>query len=281
MLKIGTLADWFGVGLINGIRESQRCGAQGVQLYAANELDPYNVTTEQIRTIRSVAQDCGQQITAICGELGGHGLQIAENNPKNLETLKRTVDLALELDCHIVTTHIGVLPDDPKHSRYQIMLEAGQEIGAYAANCGSCIAIETGPEMIKTLKMYVDDCRQGVAINYDPANIVMVTRDDEVQGVYTAGNAIVHTHAKDGRCDRYIGGEAFYNKLFADDGLDGIGGYCTELPLGQGDVRWNAYIKALLDIGYDGFLTIEREVKNGAEDIRMAVDFLKQLLASI
>lgn len=281
MLKIGTLADWFGVGLIEGIRESQRCGAQGVQIYAANELDPFTVTKEMIRTVRTVAQDNGQQITALCGELGGHGLQIAADNPKKIDILKRTIDLALELECNIVTTHVGVVPDDPSHPRYQVMLEAGQEIGSYADSCGASIAIETGPETIKTLKMYVDDCKKGISINYDPANIVMVTQDDEVQGVYTAGKSIVHTHAKDGRCNKYIGGEAFYNKLFADEGLGGIGEYCTELPLGQGDVRWGEYIKALIDIGFDGFLTIEREVENGAEDIRTAVNFLKELLASI
>lgn len=282
MLKIGTLADWFGVGLINGIKESQRCGAQGVQVYAANELDPRTVTREQIKTIKGTAQDCEQKITALCGELGGHGLQVAQNNPQNLDYLMRTIDLALELDCNIVTTHIGVIPEDSSHPRYQVMLDAGRKIGEFAANSGAHIAIETGPEIIKTLKMFVDDCEKGIAINYDPANIVMVTRDDEVQGVHTAGKAIVHTHAKDGRCNKYIGGEAFYNKVFADDGLDAVdGNFCTEYPLGMGDVRWQPYIKALQAIGYDGYLTIEREVKNGAEDIRMAVNFLKELLATV
>ena len=40
MFKIGTLADWFGKGIVEGIRESRRCGASGVQLYAWNEFDP-------------------------------------------------------------------------------------------------------------------------------------------------------------------------------------------------------------------------------------------------
>ena len=49
-----------------------------------------------------------------------------------------------------------------------------------------------------------------------------------------------------------------------------------ELPLGEGDVDFPAYLKALDDIGYKGFLTIEREVGDDPEgDIRKAVDFLR------
>lgn len=85
MLKIGTLADWFGVGLIEGIRESERCGAQGVQVYAAGELDPMTVTPAQIKEIKDVARTCSQQVAALCGELGGYGLEKPEDNAAKLK----------------------------------------------------------------------------------------------------------------------------------------------------------------------------------------------------
>lgn len=281
-MKIGTLADWFGVGLIEGIRESQRCGAQGVQVYAAGELDSMTVTPEQIKKVKSVARECDQQIVSLCGELGGYGFEKAEDNAAKIEYIKRTVDLALELDCHIVTTHIGVIPADKSHPRYQVMKEACAEVGEYAARFGSHIAVETGPELIATLKSFVDDCGPGMAVNYDPGNIVMVTGDDEVKAVYTAGKSIVHTHAKDGICQMAIDPEQFYHR-FAEGGLEWARSvsYTKEMPLGQGKVRWPEYLKALVDIGYDGFLTIEREVTNGAEDIRMAVRFLTDMLSKL
>lgn len=53
-----------------------------------------------------------------------------------------------------------------------------------------------------------------------------------------------------------------------------------EVPLGEGGVNWNAYLQALKDIGYTGYLTIEREVKANPEaDIKLAVDFLKTFRA--
>ena len=55
--------------------------------------------------------------------------------------------------------------------------------------------------------------------------------------------------------------------------------YFTEVPLGEGKVNFPKYIAALKDIGYNGFLTIEREVgADPAKDIGMAVNFLKGLI---
>jgi len=52
--------------------------------------------------------------------------------------------------------------------------------------------------------------------------------------------------------------------------------YFIELPLGKGGVPWAGYIAALKSIGYDGYLTIEREVgENPSADIALAVSFLK------
>ena len=96
-----------------------------------------------------------------------------------------------------------------------------------------------------------------MAVNYDPANLTMCVADDAVKGVYTLQKYIVHTHAK--------------------DGLRGTEPPYVEVPLGTGDVDWPAYLKALDEIGYRGFLTIERECgENPLADIRTAAEFLKK-----
>lgn len=281
MFKIGTLADWFGVGLIEGIRQSQICGATGVQIYAWNELDPQKVTLQQVELIKKTARDCGQEITALCAELGGHGLELKEGTEEKLDYLRKTVELARELNCGIITTHIGIIPEDPGCDTYQRMQESCRQIGDFAKERGAVIAVETGPEPVKRLCSFLDGCGSGMAVNYDPANLVMVTCDDEVEGVYTAAGKIVHTHAKDGICNFNAGCETVYG-IFADGGieaLNSISTYFTETPLGQGHVRWIPYLKALMDVGYDGYLTIERETgKEAGNDILLAVNFLKEQL---
>ena len=56
--------------------------------------------------------------------------------------------------------------------------------------------------------------------------------------------------------------------------------FFEEVPLGTGSVDFPAYLKALEEIGYRGFLTIEREVgATPEEDIRTAYDFLQKVIA--
>ena len=282
MSRIATLADWFGVGLLEGIRESGRCGAKGVQIYAAGEFDPRTVSRDGVAAVRETARAAGQTVTALCGELGGYGFEKAEDNPDKLAYIRQVLELADAVDCHVVTTHIGVVPDDRSNPRYQIMLDAVGEAARYAHRLGSRLAVETGPEPIATLRAFLDQCGPGAGINYDPANLVMVGADDEVEAVKTAGSAIVHTHAKDGRSLRPIVPAEFYHQ-FAVGGLEWLAscGCCEETPLGEGSVRWIPYLRALREVGYDGWLTIEREVKDSSEDIRMAVRFLQQTIAQL
>ena len=55
--------------------------------------------------------------------------------------------------------------------------------------------------------------------------------------------------------------------------------YFAEVPLGQGSVHFDTYMVALDEIGYKGFLTIERECGDTPEaDIRLASDYLRAIM---
>ena len=153
------------------------------------------------------------------------------------------------------------------------MQEACAQLAEYADSIDAHFAVETGPETAKDLKGFLDSLHsRGVSVNLDPANLVMVTGDDPVQAVYTLKDYIVHTHAKDGRKLRPgVPPEAVYH------GTEH--GVYADLPLGEGDVNWDAYLAALKDIGYDGFLTIEREAgSDRVGDMTKAYELLKSKL---
>lgn len=66
--------------------------------------------------------------------------------------------------------------------------------------------------------------------------------------------------------------------FFAEGGIGDLRleEYFLETPLGKGWVDFDAYLKALREIGYNGYLVVEREVgSDPAEDIRVAVEFLQ------
>ena len=41
------------------------------------------------------------------------------------------MDLAKDLNTNVVTTHIGVVPEDPNHPRWAILQEACEELAEY------------------------------------------------------------------------------------------------------------------------------------------------------
>ena len=283
--QIGVLVDSFKLGLSEGIRKAKEVGATGIQVSAVRgETAPENLNAGQRKAILDQIKSNGLVVSAVMGDLGGHGFAKQADNAWKIEKSKRIMDLALDLDTRVITTHIGVVPEQDSHPRWKIMQAACETLGEYGDQVGAFFAIETGPEKAATLKHFLDSLSsKGVRVNFDPANLVMVTGDDPVQGVYTLKDYIVHTHAKDGVMKKKDDPERIYN-FFAEGGIEDLNlqDYFLETPLGMGQVNFDEYLKALAAVGYQGFLTIEREVGDQPEkDIRLAVEFLKQKMALI
>ncbi|KGE17069.1 sugar phosphate isomerase/epimerase family protein [Paenibacillus wynnii] len=284
--KIGVIIDGFGVGIREGLKKAKEIGADGVQIWAVSgEMDPGNLSVNSRKELRRTIADMGLEVSALCGDLGGHGFQDHVVNPAKIEKSKRILDLAMDLGCNVVTTHIGIVPDDPADPVFRVMQEACAELSEYASEMKGHFAIETGPETAAHLKSFLDTLGgKGVAVNFDPANMVMVTGDDPVKGVHILKDYIVHTHVKDGvrlqTVDpRVIYGAIGYQPLDHQNiaELVSSGAFFRELPLGEGDVDFDAYFAALQEIGYSGYLTVEREVGDQPErDISRAVSFIRK-----
>ena len=278
---IGVILESFRVDRSTAIRKAAAIGANGIQMYSTSgENAPENLSAQARKDLLREVKDNGLVFSALCGDLG-HGFGDAELNPQLIEKSKRIIDLAKELETDVVTTHIGVVPSDPGHPRYKIMQEACFTLAAYADSVDAHFAIETGPETSLVLKNFLDSLNStGVAVNLDPANLRMVTGDDPVQAVYNLRRYIVHTHAKDGNKLRDGNPEYLYGVTHPIPVEVQNTRYFEEVPLGTGSVDFPAYLKALEDIGYKGFLTIEREAgEDPAADIKTAYDFLKKTMA--
>jgi len=275
--SIGVMLESFKQPVDVSLKKAAQIGAKGIQVYATTgEFSPENMTREKRREFLDKVNSEGLVISALCGDLG-MGFYRPELNDGLIEKSKRILDMAIELNTNIVTTHIGVVPEDTNHERYKILQEACFKLSEYADSLNAHFAIETGPETSIVLKGFLDSLNsKGVAVNMDPANLVMVTGDDPVKAVYNLRDYIVHTHAKDGRRNYYRSPEEIYGlveaEMLASPSFE-------ELPLGSGNVDFPEYLKALEDIGYNGFLTIEREVGEDPEkDIKTAAEFLKSLI---
>ncbi len=253
--KIGVMVESFRLGVRQGLVKAREVGADGVQVYVTGgDVSPEGLTESGRREFRKLLADNRLTLSAVCADYG-KGFLDANRNDETVPKSKACVDLALELGTNIITTHIGRLPDDENDPRYRAAFDAVSDLADYAASRDAFFATETGPESPEHLRAFLEKVASpGIKVNYDPANFVM--RDfDQLGGVEVLGPWIVHTHAK-----------------------DGLRGQGKEVALGDGDVDFPEYLARLEAIGYDGFLTIEREVgPDPMADIVKAVKFLRSM----
>ncbi len=276
-MKIGVIHSCFRTNVKEALRLAHELGLSGVQIYATRgEFSPWVLSEEDIEEYKKLLAEYGLEVSALCGDMGGFGFEIEEDNAERVEKTCRIVDLAKKLGTNVVTTHIGIIPADKNDPQYDTMLRALKACGEYAHKNGVTLAIETGPEIATTLYQFVLDCGEGVGVNLDPANFVMVTGQDPAEAVRLLGNKIVHTHLKDGIMVTPADPSDIYGHSKKPQREDfEHPEYYRELPVGEGAVDWDAYIGALREVGFDGYLTIEREVgENPLADVKLARDFV-------
>lgn len=286
-MKIGAMVESFRKDFRGGIEAAAALGVDGVQAYMTNwgELKYDELTPEKLRNVLDIVKSNGLVFSAICGDFG-YSFNNEETNREFIDKSKKVLTLAKELECNVVTTHIGHIPAEECREK-EIMRKATRELAEYADSIGSAFACETGTEKAVVLRDFLDSLgANGVRVNFDPANLVMCSDDRPETAVDTLGKYIVHTHAKDGimlseklRKDIVV---TIGDEAKGHDELLQMGQAYLELPLGEGDVNFDLYLPALAKTGFDGFLTIEREVGDCPEkDIALAVNFLKEKVSTL
>ena len=278
IMKIGALASSLKKPLPETLQIFAGMGLQGVQIGLSLEWLDYS--DEKIADIRNLCAKNGLEISAVCGDIGGHAFHVESECMVRSGILCKFADIASKLGTKVITTHIGVIPEDHADPVYPLMLKSIRAAAEYSVRLNVRFAIETGPEKPEVLRSFIEDVgSDGLGVNLDPANLRMVSCVDSVHAVEVLGKYIVHTHAKDG-INLFPGSARAAYGMYNPDGTKRIfneePAKYKEVPLGKGQVPWDAYLAALKKAGYDGFLTIERECGPDPEgDIRMAYGFLK------
>ncbi len=258
-LKIGVFADNLGLPVRRGIEKAAELGAASFQVFTTKgDLHPANLTKKARREFRAFYEALGLDLSATCCDFFT-GFTDAAKNPERIAMTKPQIDLAADLEVGVITTHIGVVPEDERDPVWGVLMKALEEMGTYAESHGVVFATETGPERGPVLARLIERlATPAVRVNFDPANF-LIYGFDLWEAIEALKPYIVHTHAKDAKRGR-------------------AGQQGREVALGQGDVDWPRYVGALRAAGYDGAFTIERE--SGPDpigDVKKAIAFLKTL----
>jgi len=101
-------------------------------------------------------------------------------------------------------------------------------------------------------------------VNFDPANMILYGSGEPVEALGKVAKHVRSVHCKDA--------------TWSDKPGETWG---AEVPLGQGAVGFESFLGKLKEIGYDGPLTIEREIPQDPERQKAEIGAGAQLLADL
>ncbi len=169
---------------------------------------------------------------------------------------EKVAKLASSQNIELVTAHAGFIPhdhDDP--SRQRIIDRLGQTADIFASS-GIRLGLETGQESARTLHEVLAEIRHpNLGVNFDPANMILYGMGDPVAAISLLKDSVFQIHAKDAVATTVPGT------------------WGSEVPLGTGDVDWDAFLNVVAGLDESIEVIIEREAGDSREaDILTARD---------
>ncbi|PEC03425.1 hypothetical protein CN360_06735 [Bacillus cereus] len=246
-----------------GIQKAREWDLEYIQLYAMNPtFNLVNTSKIQWNTLKENLSFNEIQVPSLAISFGENGI-IGTEAECVIESFKYITDKGLRLGANIVTAHIGKIPDDENSEYYDKMLRVCNEIGDLAFRFGGFFAIETGSEKAIVLKRFLETANsKGLAVNFDPANLISDVNENPGEGLLLLKDYIVQTHIKDckevksDRSTKYI-----------------------EVAAGNGEVDFDIFFKVLDKIGFDGYNMIERnDYFDELDGMSQSINFAKKYI---
>ena len=255
-------------------RELGKIRDLGLPTCQVSAWNPDTYTDENVRLLRAASEKCGVEVTTIWTGYPGPaawnftegpstiGLVPPEYRAMRVDALKKGADFAAACGVPSITTHAGFIPENPSDPLYRGTVDALAEIARHCKKLGILFCFETGQETPITLLRVMQDIGTGnLGVNLDPANLLMYGKANPVDALDIIGPYVRGVHAKDGEYP-------------TEPGKLGV-----EKPLGEGRVNFPVLVPKLKSFGFDGALTIEREISGPQQvvDIKRAIEILESL----
>lgn len=235
-------------------------------------------TDENAAILKKMIDETGVTVSAFwCGWEGpcvwnfyeGHttlGLVPPEYREMRIKNLCDGADFAAKLGVKDVVTHMGFIPENPNDSQFPLFCEAVRKVAEHLKRNGQNLLFETGQETpVTMLRCFETVGTDNLKVNLDTANVILYGKANPVDALDVFGKYVAGLHAKDG----------FYPVNGRELG--------TETRIGDGKVDFTALFRKLKELGYDSYVTIEREIdgEQQTEDIRYAKKYLENIINEV
>jgi sugar phosphate isomerase/epimerase len=221
------------------IYEAARMGARGVVLDAIGDLAPQRLGETGRRELRHLLRTVELSLIAV-----GLPTRRPFDTTDQLDERVRRADgafaMAYELGTSLVLVRVGAVPGEEDEERRAVFTSALASLGHRADHRGVRLAIETGTEPGQRLKGFLDALDLvGLAASVDPASLLR-SGIDPVRTVTELADWVAHA---------YVGGLSGGSAMATSAHPRGFG-------FAPGVLDLEAYLGALEEIGYSGFLTV-------------------------
>ena len=180
----------------------------------------------------------------------------------NLQAFRNTAEVAKALGLSQVSFHAGFIPEEDQ-AMHDKLVGRLRELGDILKDTADAdLLLETGQESADSLDRFLAEVdRASVAVNFDPANMILYGMGDPIAAVNKLAPRIRQAHIKDATSP------------------PAPGQWGGEVAVGTGEVNWDAFFKALDAGGFDGNLVIEREAgEDRIGDIKQAAAYVPQFV---
>ncbi len=240
--------------------------------------DPQYWTKENAEEVKACVRDFGVEITAFwCGWEGPKFWNFTEGpetlgivpvafRDRRIQNLLDGAAYARDLGIADVVTHMGFIPENMTDPAWPGVVAAVKTVAMALKRSGQNLLFETGQETpVVLLRLFTAVNTGNLFINLDPANLILYGKGNPIDALDVFGGLVRGVHAKDG--------------FYPTDGLE-LG---QEVKVGDGKVNFPAFLKRLKEVGYDGSLTIEREItgEQQIKDILETQQYLQALIAQL
>ena len=262
-----------------GVREkfetAKKRGFRHCQLVSWN---PALWTDENASEMKKLSEEFSVEITAFwCGWSGPKRWNFTEGpetlgivpvafRAGRLQNLLDGSDYAVKLGVKDVVTHMGFIPENMTDPAWPGVVAAVKVIALHLQKNNQNLLFETGQETpVVLLRLFEEIATGNLFVNLDPANLILYGKANPVDALDVIGDYVRGVHAKDG----------FYPTNGKELG--------HEVKVGTGKANFPELLKGLKAHGFDGSLTIEREISGEQQviDILETKEYLENLIAKL
>ncbi len=288
MFKLAVFTDEVSQDFERAVGLGKEYELEGIEIRSVWDKPPQNLSPEDIDRMKGMLEGTGIRICSIASPFFKCDIDSDEEYRQHLDILRKCIALGKAFDCSIIRGFAFWRKGDAE-AVWDRILEKYQEPIKVLEEENVTLALENeGSTFLRTagdVKKFLDDLKnEHLKAMWDPCNSLYSPEAGEVpypDGYQTIKDQMVHMHMKDSRVDPETGKRAC----------------CV---VGEGDIDWVGQFKALIDDGYEGYvslethwraeeLTAEEKQRPGGEKFsrgaevasRMCLDNVKRILASL